>query len=228
MSVDFTIRPMGVKEQVYSYTQSKQIMSQTGCIGHLRADLNDADGAFFTSWDGSFYSSWTDHSDYLKTEEFQSEFDDVVNSLRFEKNGILSSRSVLEKYCNNNPRANFGNEYGFRVDTEQYSYMMRLNPNKGEHNFYCYCYRRDWLDQHLTNVEHGIRFIDSNYNTLFKIPDGGTIKITYPNGDVAIQGARYIDDYHTEICSTIYHICEFAERMESKGAKVEPIEEWFM
>ena len=27
------------------------------------------------------------------------------------------------------------------------------------------------------------RFIDSNYNDLFKVPDGGKVSITYPNGD---------------------------------------------
>ena len=31
-------------------------------------------------------------------------------------------------------------EYGFRADTEGYTYMLRLNPNRGEYNFYIYCY----------------------------------------------------------------------------------------
>ena len=38
---------------------------------------------------------------------------------------------------------------------------------------------------------------------------------------------RYIDSTHLEVGSgplNIYHICEFAERMEGGGAKVEPIE----
>ena len=37
------IRPMTREEQKYSYTQSHQIAGQTGCIGHLRADM-DTDG----------------------------------------------------------------------------------------------------------------------------------------------------------------------------------------
>lgn len=40
-------------ERMYSYTQSSQIESQSGCIGHLRADMG-SDGK-------SFFSSWTDH-----------------------------------------------------------------------------------------------------------------------------------------------------------------------
>lgn len=35
---------------------------------------------------------------------------------------------------------------------------MRLNPNRGEYNLYCYCYQREWLDNHLQKAEKGIRF----------------------------------------------------------------------
>ena len=35
--------------------------------------------------------------------------------------------------------------------------------------------------------------------------------------------ALYIDDFHTEVGDTIYHICEFAERMEKIGAAVAPL-----
>lgn len=69
--------------------------------------------------------------------------------------------------------------YGVRVDTEKYAYLLRLNPDRGEYNLYCYCYRRDWLDQHLKDAEKGIRFIDSHYKELFRIPDGGKVKIHY-------------------------------------------------
>lgn len=39
----------------------------------------------------------------------------------------------------------------------------------------------------------------------------------------AIRICRYIDDFHTEVGDTIYHICEFAERMEKIGAAVAPL-----
>lgn len=37
--MNLSIRPMTPAERDYTYTQSHQIMSQTGCIGHLRADF---------------------------------------------------------------------------------------------------------------------------------------------------------------------------------------------
>ena len=88
---------------------------------------------------------------------------------------------------------------------------------------YCYCYRRDWLDQHLKDAEKGIRFIDSHYKELFRIPDGGKVKIHYSWNEDQIRTCRYIDDYHVEIGSNLYHICEFAERMEYGGHTCEPI-----
>lgn len=63
------------------------------------------------------------------------------------------------------------------------------------------------------------RFIDSNYNDLFTVPDGGKVIITYSNGERVSKTCKYLDEYHTEIGGYCYHICEFAERMEGVGAK---------
>ena len=69
-----------------------------------------------------------------------------------------------------------------------------------------------------------IRFIDSHYKDLFRIPDGGTIRITFSNGEKADRTCTYIDDYHVKVGNNVFHICEFAERMEQNGNKVEPVE----
>ena len=34
-------------EQKYTYSQSSQIMGQTGCIGHLRGDMDTNGNGFF-------------------------------------------------------------------------------------------------------------------------------------------------------------------------------------
>ena len=44
MEAEMTLRPMAAAEQMYSY-------SQTGCIGHLRADFGSGGEQFFSSWD---------------------------------------------------------------------------------------------------------------------------------------------------------------------------------
>ena len=87
----------------------------------------------------------------MKSEDFKHEFDEVINALREDTQygGILKNRSSLSSYCWMHRDSSFGNdrnEYGFRADTPHYSYLLRLNPNRGEYNIYCYCYIRQWLD----------------------------------------------------------------------------------
>ena len=69
-----------------------------------------------------------------------------------------------------------------------------------------------------------IRFINSDYKTLFHLPDGGRIRITYPDREPAERVCRFIDEYHTDIGGYHYHICEFAERMEQVGARYAPLD----
>ena len=71
--------------------------------------------------------------------------------------------------------------------------------------------------------EKQIRFIDSHYNLKFYIPDGGKIRITFRDGHTADRVCKYIDDYHLYVGNCCYHICEFAEKMELSGSKVEPV-----
>ena len=218
----FAVRPMTEAERKYSYTQSAQIRGQTGNIGFLRADMD-------TTGEG-FYSTWNDFNREWKTQEFKDELDSVVNTLRSGDSEVhfLRNRTALEFYCCCHPDAaidSFGN-YGLRVDTEQYSYMMRVNPGKGEYNLYCYCYRRELLDQHLKEAERGIRFIDSSYKELFYLKDGDRIQITYRDGAKEEYVCRYIDPTHLEVgggVCNLFHICEFAEHMEDIGARVEPV-----
>ena len=70
--------------------------------------------------------------------------------------------------------------------------------------------------------EKTIRFIDSSYNTLFYVPDGGNIVLTYSDGEKVIRPCKFLDEYHTQIGSSIFHICEFAERMEQNGTSYVP------
>lgn len=84
--MDMTIRAMNPVERNYCYAQSQQISMQTGLIGHLRADMDSSGTGFFSS----FFNFRAD----LKTEDFKTEFDAVINALRFDENygGILKDR----------------------------------------------------------------------------------------------------------------------------------------
>ena len=144
--MDFSIRLMEPEERSFAYTQDPQTLHSSGCIGHLRVDMDSTGTGFFSSWDT--------HSLSLKDEAFKAEFDALINELRFNDDlgGILKNRSSMSKFCHAIPGSEItddGRNFGFRIDTDEYAYMLRLNPNKGEYNAYIYAYDREMLDMFL-------------------------------------------------------------------------------
>lgn len=217
--MELTMRTATPAERLYTSGQSMQIEGQTGCIGHLRADMG-ADGE-------GFFTKWQDHRQNLGTEEFHAEFESVLNALVGDEQygGFLKSRDAMRDFCQERPESGFneGFAFGFRADTAQYSYLIRLNPYKGEENLFIYCYRRDWLDGHMKHAEKGIRFITPGYKEKFRIEDGDSVRVRRFDGRVFDRVCRYIDDYHVEIGSELYHVCQFAELMERNGNTVIPL-----
>lgn len=115
-------------------------------------------------------------------------------------------------------------QYGFRVDTPEYAYLLRLNPMQGDYNLYIYCYRREALDRHLKNAERGICFVDPQGKTLFRIPDGDSIRVLRPDGTQHDHICRYIDDHRAEIGSGhLYGMVQFAQQMEQTGSTFVPL-----
>ena len=219
--MDMTIRPMTPQERLYSYSQSQQITMQTGAIGYLRGD--------FDSSGNEFHSTWFDEVESRKTDEFKVEFQEVIDALRFDEQygGLIASRSAMQKYGRNQPdsafEGNYTTEYGFRIDTNQFAYLLRCIPVKGDYNFYCWCFEAKWLDRHIKQAEKGIRFITPDYKELFRIPDGDKIRITQSDGTHIDRTCRYIDEYHLEVGSGLYHICQLAEMMERNGNTAIPL-----
>lgn len=215
--------PLKGKEWLYTYRNSQQISSQTGLIGYVRADMGTLGTEFFSTWNG--------FRDDLNTQDFKDDIDTVINSLR-EDGGFLSNRDQLETFCMNSDNVfsyDTGVDYGVRVNTKDYAFLMRLNPYKGNYSLYCYCYKKDWLDSHLEKAEKGIRFIDSRYNEKFRLEDGDEIIIKSTEEKDTVRDApakytcRYIDDYHFEYGRNLRHICEFAELCERTGNTVIPL-----
>lgn len=147
---EFDMRAMTESEDKYTFRQEKQDSDDAGLIGYLRADM-DTDG-------NGFFSTWNDWNEELKTTEFKTEFDNLINSLR-EEGDILYNRKALAKYCYSTPQSRMTTEqdyYGVRADTGKYTYLLRLNPNKGEYNLYCYCYVRELLERHMKKNARGV------------------------------------------------------------------------
>ena len=212
------LRELTQPEQKYTYRQSHQLDAQTGCIGYLRGD--------FGTTGREFYSSWFDNMAYLKTPEFQTELDQVINALREnpQYGGILTDRSSLYNVCRQSTAPKFGrDESGFRVNTQDYAYLLRLNSSPGNYNFCVYCYKRDYLDRNMRNAEYGIRFITPSYKEKFRIADGDSIRMTFSSGKTQDKPCRFVDETHLEVGNNLYHICEFAERMQHSGIQVIPL-----
>lgn len=66
-----------------------------------------------------------------------------------------------------------------------------------------------------------IRFINSRFQDLFMLPNNHYIQVDYPE-ETIIKRCVFIDPYHTQIGSRIFHICEFAECMERMEATYQP------
>lgn len=66
-----------------------------------------------------------------------------------------------------------------------------------------------------------IRFINSNYDDLFRIVDSSTIQIEFLKETITMA-CKYVGDYHTKVGNELFHICQFAEMMKRVGAKYTP------
>lgn len=71
-------------------------------------------------------------------------------------------------------------------------------------------------------MDKRIRFINSDYQTLFWIDDGGEIIVIHADGLKFTYRCRFLDECHFESENTrgyhdCWHICQWAERMEQNG-----------
>ena len=213
---DLIVRPMELQEELYAFSHCSDVQSRTGMVGVYTAEIDD---------DGCSVDSFAPFRLDLRTEEFKADAERVITALR-EKGNILHDRKAMDVYCSSQKLIPFnGKSVGAVVNTEKYSYFIRLEPTAEARrpNVYCFCYVRSWLEAHIRKASAGIRFINSDYQELFRLPDGGKIKIRYAWGETVEKTCRYLDDYHVEIGTTIYHIAEFAERMEQNGHVYEPV-----
>ena len=218
------IRPATKAEQLYLARQSHEISMITEYIGCLQAKLDTLENNFISTWN-TFLSEWN-------TPEFKADLERVLQELRFgeKETPFLANRKALMDFCFAHLDAALDpdfNEFGFRLNTETYVYMLKCVPQKGDFNVWIYCYTRKWFEHHLKEAEKGITFTDASYQTLFKIPDGGMVEITYSDGEKLRKVCRYIDEYHMEIGDrpNLYHIHHFGEIMARCEAEVKPFTE---
>jgi len=117
------------------YSQGKENDQISGCIGHLRGDFESGN---------QFYHTWFDHQSKINNPHFKNDFQKVMDFLR--TNEILKNRDSMASYCHLNPNAKIADRtYGFRVESDNYKYFIRCFPDKGDYNFYVYCFQQPHL-----------------------------------------------------------------------------------
>ncbi|MCL2301571.1 MAG: hypothetical protein FWC27_15630 [Firmicutes bacterium] len=67
-----------------------------------------------------------------------------------------------------------------------------------------------------------IRFIDTDGNTLFLLPDGGSIVIAKSDGEQVVEVCRYVTDDLAEFDGTERYLSAFAEECQRTGAVFAP------
>lgn len=220
--MDMTLREAAGAERLYAHGQSSQISGQCRSPGYLHGSLDNSGTVFVSSWKRDVPSR--------NTPAFKAGFNSVLDMLRFDERygHALKNRSSMITFCLANPqsRINESNEYAFRADTQDYSYLIRCTPAAEDNHVFIYPYSRQWLDYRIKQAEKGIRFITPYYAEKFRIPDGGTVRITWSDGTRHDCIARYIDDCHLELrgnYTNLYHIFELAERLERMGSTIIPL-----
>lgn len=221
--MDMTMRPATPAEQLYASDQSVRIAKQCGSPGYLFGELDKTISVFFRNW--------MQNDPAEDTPEFKAEFKAVLDMLRSDlRYGyVLKNRDLMNVYCLNNAEGmcNRGQDFIFRADTQDYSYLIRCIPYGEDNHVYIHPYRRERLDYHMKQAEKGIRFVTPQNKEKFRVPDGERIQITTSGVGTRVNTARYVDDSHFEVVtgydSYYYHVHEFAEWLERHKGKAIPL-----
>lgn len=218
---EYTLKPLSRAEKLYPYKQSQQIAGQTGCFGYYHGDFGQSGEDYNAVWFGNSNTKMTDdfRNDLAVVMEALGN-DDATNKPFFDRR---SMRDFCYAHKEASIKGNFGEEFGFRLNTEKFTYIIRMEPfRSGDYDFYVFAYDKHLLDRHMKKAAKDIKFIRSDYSLRFKLEDGDKIMIKYSDGESKTQECRYIDEYHTQIGGSIYHICQFAELIERNRATVIP------
>lgn len=146
-----SFRPFEKEEKPYFYRQRPAIDKVSHFIGYF--------SGFFGSDGKKYFPHWETIQKGFYSEEFSAELDAIVNALRNsdEAGACLKDRATMQKFCASHPEAaityssqseNFKEDsFGFRIDTERFSYLLRIRQLKAGNDFCIMCYERSNLDK---------------------------------------------------------------------------------
>lgn len=194
---EIKIRPMEPYEHKYAYTQSNRISDITGFCGYYSCEV-ESDGP-------GWQTNWISYGN--PRESFFSDFAEVKNALRTDSDfgPCLSSLVEMKKFCEEYPESKLRHirrwdEYGFRIDTNHYTYLMRLAPVSFEMSCYIFGYDTEQLNDHINQAKEGIQFLHPlSGEALFRMTDGDQIGVRTPGKEFEKKNCRYVDGSTIEV-----------------------------
>jgi hypothetical protein len=211
-------------EKAYCLDQSPRIREKTGFLGRLEAKAGSGQEGLRTWWKGCAGGG--------KEEACRQEAERLADLLLYGDPGGdgIAGRELLAGCCfvRKEDRRVDPHRYRFRTDTGKHAYLMDLRQfASGLYLLDCRCYEKALLDRHLRLAARGIRFTDASGRERFVLPDGGRIRVAFPDGRARTEVCRYVDAWHAEIGSgpmNLFDLWEFAELADREGFSVEPLD----
>lgn len=190
--MNYEIQRLTKEEKLYSSRASEDIEKASGFVGQI---------TIFPHGKG-FLSKTVD----TKTDDF---IGDAVNVFR--KIGIFYNKLALMMFCKMNPENKISeNYYGFRVNTEKYSFIFKISKTD---RCYCYCYLRNKLDKHIESSKNGV-------DLTIHLSDGDCLVITDSYGTTK-RKIRIIDNETIEIGILKMKKNDFINLAKEKGWEVD-------
>ena len=121
-------------DELLFYRLDSDSAERYGVFGYIRMDFGKSGR--------EFWSTWFDSQPFSVIKPFETEFDDVINSLRDDgSTPPFASRKNLVRFCAENPGKKFpsGGD-GYVIRTLNYSYYFRCQPRPGDYDAYCFVY----------------------------------------------------------------------------------------
>ena len=163
--MELNIHPFLPEETPYFYKQCKELDEKTGNVGCFIGRFEEPSS--------KLVSDWTDHTSRLNTAEFADDFNNMVDTLRQD---MLKSRKDLRMYCMDHPgcimldSTGTDPDYGFRINTGKYSYMLRCNFSSPYYAFVLTAYSFLALDRNMREARNGVPILDLQGYERFRIP----------------------------------------------------------
>lgn len=139
------------------YDQPPAIMQAAGYLGYLVGTFGEAgdhlDHTFYPNEEVEIPDDFLEDITDLFNDFFQTIYrlrNKAYGSKFAVESKPLSNRASLKEFCNGLAMMADPEEadyrYGIRADTLKYSFLMRFRPEHGWNDIYCFCYRREALE----------------------------------------------------------------------------------